>query len=98
METTTLENVLTLARQLTPSDQARLVEQLAPTVDSTDAAQDKKTPANVFPPNSRAARLVADPDSALARILGIARSGNEYPTDADVERWREERLSERYGV
>lgn len=93
-----LENVLTLARQLTLADQAKLVEQLAPTIDSIDTAQDKNTAASRFPPHSLAAHLAADPDSALSHMLGIARSGDEQPTDADVERWHDERLSERYGV
>ena len=98
METATLENVLTLARQLSPSDQAKLVEQLAPTIDSTDTAQDKNTAASRFPPHSLAARLAADPDSALSHILGIASGGVETYTDADIERLREERLSKQYSV
>src|SRR5688572_2216412 len=88
-----LEYVLTLARQLTPADQARLVAHLAPTV-ASPGIHGNRAPSRALPLNSRAAQLATDPQSALARALRIVDSGHQPPTDSDVAQWREERLSE----
>lgn len=93
-----LENVLTLAHQLPLVDQARLVAQLAPAIASALTTEHNTRPPNALAQNSRAAQLASDPDSALARVLTIANSGVGSPSDADIDRWREERLSERYDV
>jgi hypothetical protein len=92
-----LEYVLSLARQLTPADQAKLVAHLAPTI-ATAGNAETRGPSHALPPNSRAAQLAADPQSALAQVLSIVDSGHQPPTDSDIAGWREERLSERYGV
>lgn len=100
MDTTTpqLEIVLRLARQLTLADQAQLVAQIAPTIASALHAEKSTLPSGKLPPNLRAAQLAADSDSALAHVLSIIGSGFPSSSDADIARWREERLAERYGV
>ena len=93
-----LEIVLTLARQLTLADQAQLVAQIAPTIASALHPEKRTLSSGNLPPHSRAAQLAADPNSALAQVLGITGSGFQSPSDDDVAHWREERLAERYGV
>lgn len=93
-----LEDVLTLARQLPVIDQARLVAQLAPTIVLALTIEHSTVSSSAFALHSRAAQLAINPDSALARVLAIANSGFWSPSDADIDRWREERLSDRYDV
>ena len=96
--TSQLEDVLTLVRQLTLADQAQLVVQIAPAIASALHSEKRTLSSGKLPPNSRAAQLAADPNSALAQVLSITGSGFQSPSDADVAHWREERLSERYGI
>lgn len=84
-----LEQVLTLARQLTTADQARLVAQLTPIIASAFEADQHPQP---FHPGSRAAQLASDPTSALARALSIANAESRTLTDDDIARLREERF------
>jgi hypothetical protein len=51
-----------------------------------------------FPPGSLAARLAADPNSSLSRVLRILGPDHLPITDEDVERWREEHMREKYGA
>jgi len=101
----TLDEVLTLARQLSPVEQARLMEYLLPAL--SDALSDAlaRTRPVVTEPPSPALRITelteqlrTTPTSALARALAILPEGQPSPTDAEIARWRDERLTERYGV
>ncbi len=101
---TLFDDVLALARRLSPADQAQLVATLAAQIASDLAPPASNTPEPLvddsavrLPPDSPAGKLVRDPTSALAQFLAQLPEGFVPPTDEEVARWREERLLERYG-
>jgi hypothetical protein len=101
----TFDAVLTLARRLSLADQMRLVVALA--AEQTSPPASHKTGTNApdvddflaqLPPDSPAGKLIRDPNSALAHVLALLPNGFTPPTDEDIARWRDERLTERYGA
>ncbi|MDZ4719115.1 MAG: hypothetical protein SH847_11740 [Roseiflexaceae bacterium] len=103
--THTLDVVLRLVQQLSLADKARLVAHVTPQIASALASQAVPEPVQhaddvvaLLPPDSPAGKLVRDPTSALAQVLALLPEGFIPPTDEDIARWRDERLTERYGA
>jgi hypothetical protein len=101
MATPTLADVLVLVEQLSVAEKATLMARIAPQV--ADAIQPvqrdaaREAPLDV-PPGSRAEQFANDPRSALARARGLLKTGAAVPSDADIQRLRDERRRERFGV
>jgi hypothetical protein len=97
-----IDEIVRAIESLSPVDKARLLDRVAarqaqshqlpmPPSESDDVLKQ-------LPTDTPAGKLARDPNSSLARVLAMLPTGFIPPTDADVERLREERLLERYGL
>jgi hypothetical protein len=103
MPTPSVDAIFEQIEQLSVAEKALLIARIAPSIadalhSSLPQSQSQEKLLAQLPPDSPAAQLARTPGSALAKVLAIFPDDRTAPTDAEVARWRDERLAERYGV